>query len=68
VDGDETWKRDIDFVIAKHSMDAVLAVAFAWPHDRQQHFRIFDGILSRMQPWLSARLSLANKYFWFESC
>ena len=45
VDRDEAWKRDIDFIAAKHSMDAVLAVTFAWPYRRQQYFGIFHGIL-----------------------
>src|SRR5262249_972891 len=45
VDRDEARKRNIDFAVTKHSSDAVLAVAFAWTHDRQQHFRILHGIL-----------------------
>src|SRR5262249_23689851 len=45
VDRDEARKQNIDFVVTKHSPDAVLAVAFAWTHDRQQHFRILRRIL-----------------------
>src|SRR5262249_24888419 len=45
VDRDEVRKRDTDLVLSKHSPNAVLAVAFAWAHHRQQHFRIFHGIL-----------------------
>ena len=45
VDRDEARQRDIDLIGAKHSPDPVLAVAFAWPYHRQQHFRIFHGIL-----------------------
>src|SRR5262249_30143089 len=45
VDRDEARKQNIDFVVTKHSPDAVLAVAFAWTHDRQQHFRILHRIL-----------------------
>src|SRR5262249_55453778 len=45
VDRDEARKWNVDFVVTKHSTDAVLAIAFAWADHRQQHFRIFYGIL-----------------------
>jgi hypothetical protein len=45
VDRDEGRKLDVGFVGAKHPADAVLSVAFAWSHHRQQHLCIFHGIL-----------------------
>ena len=45
VDRDEGRKLNVGFVGAKHPADAVLSVAFAWAHQRQQHLGIFHGIL-----------------------
>ena len=45
VDWDKGRKRDVAFVGAIHPVNAVLGVAFTWPHYRQQHLGIFHGIL-----------------------
>ena len=50
-----------DLAVAEHLADALLRVAFARAHERQQHLGVFHRILTRMQPWLPARFGLANR-------
>lgn len=68
VDRDRRREIDVRLAAAIHAADFFRRVFFVRQHDVEQGRTVLIGFCTRMQPWLKARSSLANRCLSGVSC